>query len=242
MKSYREKFQTKLDEEISAFREGVLALSGQEIYDNAYKICFYEFMYNYLYSEKFTTAEYQAFLAAENTFIRQLWLQSLRCEEFNVGNIADESSLVDSYICNHAEYPVSKRMQFMTDEELVNSVWDNINDELNNFREKVKGWSLQEKKDNEEKIRFYEGMTKYLADANIFTDEYKSLYLHGKFILNDLCRIGLKAKCLSFCRARTQTSLRICFLKKTTNKTRKKNGILHGVSNIIRSVKAITVG
>ena len=45
MKSYREKFQTKLDEEISAFREGVLALSGQEIYDNAYKICFYEFMY-----------------------------------------------------------------------------------------------------------------------------------------------------------------------------------------------------
>ncbi len=58
MKSYREKFQTKLDEEISAFREGVLALSGQEIYDNAYKICFYEFMYNYLYSEKFTTAEY----------------------------------------------------------------------------------------------------------------------------------------------------------------------------------------
>ena len=45
MKSYREKFQTKLDEEISAFREGVLALSGQEIYDNAYKIYFYEFMY-----------------------------------------------------------------------------------------------------------------------------------------------------------------------------------------------------
>ena len=192
MKSYREKFQTKLDEEISAFREGVLALSGQEIYDNAYKICFYEFMYNYLYSEKFTTAEYQAFLAAENTFIRQLWLQSLRCEEFNVGNIADESSLVDSYICNHAEYPVSKRMQFMTDEELVNSVWDNINDELNNFREKVKGWSSQEKKDNEEKIRFYEGMTKYLADANIFTDEYKSLYMHGKFILNDLWTFAQK--------------------------------------------------
>lgn len=73
MKSYREKFQEKLNEEILGFREGVLALSGQEIYDNAYKIYFYEFMYNYLYSEKFTAAEYQAFLAAENTFIRQLW-------------------------------------------------------------------------------------------------------------------------------------------------------------------------
>ena len=242
MKSYREKFQEKLNEEILGFREGVLALSGQEIYDNAYKICFYEFMYNYLYSEKFTAAEYQAFLAAENTFIRQLWLQSLRCEGFNVGNIADASSLVDFYMLDHAEYSIPKRMQFMNDDELANSVWDNINNEINNFREKAKSWSLQEKKDNEEKIRFYEGMTKYLADANIFTDEYKSLYLHGKFILNDLCRIGLKAKCLSFCRARTQTSLRICFLKKTTNKTRKKNGILHGVSNIIRSVKAITVG
>ena len=54
MKSYREKFQEKLNEEILGFREGVLALSGQEIYDNAYKIYFYEFMYNYLYSEKFT--------------------------------------------------------------------------------------------------------------------------------------------------------------------------------------------
>ena len=192
MKSYREKFQTKLDEEISAFREGVLALSGQEIYDNAYKIYFYEFMYNYLYSEKFTAAEYQAFLAAENTFIRQLWLQSLRCERFNVGNIADTSSLVDFYMRDHAEYSVPKRMQFMNDDELVNSVWDNINDEINNFREKVKSWSPQEKKDNEEKIRFYEGMTKYLADANIFTDEYKSLYLHGKFILNDLWTFAQK--------------------------------------------------
>ncbi len=192
MKSYREKFQTKLDEEISAFRERSLVQPVQEIYDNAYKICFYESMYNFLYSEKFTTAEYQAFLAAENTFIRQLWLQSLRCEDFNVGNNADASSLVDFYMRDHAEYPVPKRMQFMTDEELVNSVWDNINDEINNFREKVKGWSSQEKMDNKEKIRFYEGMTKYLADANIFTDEYRSLYMHGKFILNDLWTFAQK--------------------------------------------------
>ena len=61
------------------------------------KIYFYEFMYNYLYSEKFTAAECQAFLAAENTFIRQLWLQSLRCEEFNVGNIAD-ADISDSHL------------------------------------------------------------------------------------------------------------------------------------------------
>ena len=60
MKSYKEKFQEKLNEEILGFREGVLALSGQEIYDNAYKIYFYEFMYNYLYSEKFTAAECQS--------------------------------------------------------------------------------------------------------------------------------------------------------------------------------------
>ena len=93
---------------------------------------------------------------------------------------------------DHAEYSVPKRMQFMNDDELVNSVWDNINDEINNFREKVKGWSSQEKMDNKEKIRFYEGMTKYLADANIFTDEYRSLYMHGKFILNDLWTFAQK--------------------------------------------------
>ena len=54
MKSYREKFQTKLDEEISAFRERSLVQPVQEIYDDVYRIHFYEFMYDYLSSEEFT--------------------------------------------------------------------------------------------------------------------------------------------------------------------------------------------
>lgn len=58
MKSYREKFQTKLDEEISAFRERTLAQPAQEIYDDVYRIHFYEFMYDYLSSEEFTSKQY----------------------------------------------------------------------------------------------------------------------------------------------------------------------------------------
>lgn len=57
----------------------------------------------------------------------------------------------------------------MNDDELIDSVWDNINDEIRAFRNEVRGWSPKEKDDNESKIRFYEGMTKYLAGANIFT-------------------------------------------------------------------------
>ena len=73
MKSYREKFQTKLDEEISAFRERTLAQPAQEIYDDVYRIHFYEFMYDYLSSEEFTSKQYKAFLTAENKFINRLW-------------------------------------------------------------------------------------------------------------------------------------------------------------------------
>ena len=106
MTSYKEKFQTKLDEEISAFRKRSLAQPTQEIYDDAYRIHFYEFMYDYLGSEHFTTAEYKVFLKADNTFINNLWRQSLRWEDFNVGNLTDASLLVDTYMRDYAAHPV----------------------------------------------------------------------------------------------------------------------------------------
>lgn len=73
----------------------------------------------------------------------------------------------------------------MNDVELIDSVWDNINAEINGFRNEAKSWSPQEKANNEEKLRFYEGMTKYLADANI-------LYRHGKSVLKALWNFSLK--------------------------------------------------
>ena len=85
MKSYREKFQENLDKEISTFRERTLAQPAQEIYDDVYRIHFYEFMYDYLSSEEFTAKQYKAFLTAENKCINRLWNKALHCEEFNVG-------------------------------------------------------------------------------------------------------------------------------------------------------------
>ena len=73
MKSYREKFQENLDKEISTFRERTLAQPAQEIYDDVYRIHFYEFMYDYLSSEEFTAKQYKDFLTAENKFINRLW-------------------------------------------------------------------------------------------------------------------------------------------------------------------------
>ena len=106
MKSYREKFQTKLDEEISAFRERTLAQPAQEIYDDVYRIHFYEFMYDYLSSEEFTSKQYKAFLTAENKFINRLWNKALDCEEFNVGNSDDALFLVNEYMRDYAAHPV----------------------------------------------------------------------------------------------------------------------------------------
>lgn len=74
----------------------------------------------------------------------------------------------------------------MTDNELIDAVWDNINDEINEFRRETGLWTTDERSLNEDKINFYEGMTKYLATANLFTDEYKNLYRHGKTVLRDL--------------------------------------------------------
>lgn len=65
MKSYREKFQENLDKEISTFRERTLAQQAQEIYDDVYRIHFYEFMYDYLSSEEFTAKQYNSYLLSD---------------------------------------------------------------------------------------------------------------------------------------------------------------------------------
>ena len=80
----------------------------------------------------------------------------------------------------------------MTDDQLIDAVWDNINDEINEFRLNVTLWDAQERAQNKEKIDFYEEMTKYLADANLFMDEYKELFQHGKSVLHDLWNFSLK--------------------------------------------------
>ena len=106
MKSYKQNFQDNLNAEIIGFREKIMAQPAQEIYDDVYRIHFYEFMYDYLGSEKFSTAEYKAFLEADKTFIDNLWRQSLDWEDFNVGNLIDASLLVDAYMRDYAAHPV----------------------------------------------------------------------------------------------------------------------------------------
>lgn len=106
MKSYKEKFQTNLDQEITAFRERSLAQSPQEIYDDCNRIYFFEFMYDYLGFEEFSTSEYKAFLQSDDTLIENLWYKSLDFDDFNIGNTIDASCLVDTYIQDCTANPV----------------------------------------------------------------------------------------------------------------------------------------
>lgn len=106
MKSYKEQFLGNLDTEITEFREQSLEQSPKAIYDDANRICFYEFMDDYLRWENFKTQEYRLFLQADTNFIYNLWRESLKWEDFNNGSVTDASCLVDTYIRNCTANPV----------------------------------------------------------------------------------------------------------------------------------------
>lgn len=98
MKTYKDKFLSNLDAEIVEFRERTLLQSPQEIYDDAARISFYEYMDDYLRKENFETSEYKMFLQSDTNFIYNLWRASTKWDDFNIGSAVDASCLVDTYI------------------------------------------------------------------------------------------------------------------------------------------------
>lgn len=110
MKSYKQKFYDNLDTEISDFKEAVLSQSPQEIYEDCYRIHFYESMNDYLRWEDFKTEEYRLFLQSDKRFLYNLWRECLKWDDFHVGDLTDASCLVDTYIRNCLAEPVPNCM------------------------------------------------------------------------------------------------------------------------------------
>ncbi len=106
MTSYKDKFIANLDAEIAEFRRKTLSQSPKEIYDDATRISFYEYMNDYLRWENFKTEEYNLFLQSDTNFIYNLWRESLKWDDFNIGSAADASCLVDTYIRDCLAEPV----------------------------------------------------------------------------------------------------------------------------------------
>lgn len=106
MKSYKQKFYENLDTEIADFRDKTLSQPPKEIYDDATRIAFYEYMDNYLRWESFKTEEYRMFLQSDKDFIYNLWRESLSWDDFNIGSATDASCLVDTYIRECLAEPV----------------------------------------------------------------------------------------------------------------------------------------
>ena len=106
MKSYKQKFLDNLDVEIAEFREKALLQSPKEIYDDANRICFYEFMNDYLRFVNYKASEYKMFLQSDTDFIHNLRRESLKWENFNTSDITDAYCLVDAYITDCTAHPI----------------------------------------------------------------------------------------------------------------------------------------
>lgn len=106
MKTYKDKFLTNLDAEIGECREKTLLQSPQEIYDDATRISFYEYMNDYLRWENFKTAEYKMFLQSDKSFIYNLWQEAFTRDDFGIGSEVDASCIVDTYIRQCLAEPV----------------------------------------------------------------------------------------------------------------------------------------
>lgn len=96
--------------EMTEFRENTLLRSPKEIYEDANRIGFYEFMSDYLEWENFKTEEYKMFLQSGQNFIYNLWRRSLKWEDYNIGSLTDASCLVDEYIRNCLAEPIPHLM------------------------------------------------------------------------------------------------------------------------------------
>lgn len=106
MESFKDNFFANLDIEMSEFRNNTLSQCPQEIYDDATRISFYEYMDDYLREECFKPEDYKMFLESDTNFIYNLWCVSLKWDDFNIGSAADASCIVDTYLRECLDEPV----------------------------------------------------------------------------------------------------------------------------------------
>lgn len=98
MKSYKQKFLENLDIEIEEFRTTVLKFTPKEIYEDANRINFYEFMNEYLRSKEFNIKEYKMFLESDHNLLYNL--RDIYHDQGVYSEATNASCIVNSYFAD----------------------------------------------------------------------------------------------------------------------------------------------
>lgn len=104
MTNFKERFLKNLEAEMSEFKNKILALSPQQIYDECAKIHFYEFIYDWLKEEDLTTKEYIYLTSSTKHILANLWNKSLKWDNFSL-DLLDATLLLDDYLDGFLAHP-----------------------------------------------------------------------------------------------------------------------------------------
>lgn len=101
--SYNENLIKKVKDELDEFKEDMLAKSPAEIYNEAGKIRFYEYMSDYIQYEEIDEDQSKVLFKSSKHVLAALWDKMLDLENFNIGNVEDADFLISEYVSDNSE-------------------------------------------------------------------------------------------------------------------------------------------
>ncbi len=101
--SYNDNLIKKVKSELEEFKTDMLSKSPAEIYNEASKIRFYEYMADYIQYEEIGEEQSEALYKSNKHVLGALWNEMLDMENFNIGSVEDADTLIDTYLSDNAE-------------------------------------------------------------------------------------------------------------------------------------------
>lgn len=94
----QENLANKVKTEIDEFKEKILAKSPIEIYNEAGRIHFFEYISDYLQYTELDDEESKILFEGNNNILEALWDKMIELDDFNIGNEGDADFLIDALV------------------------------------------------------------------------------------------------------------------------------------------------
>lgn len=94
----QENISNKVQKEIGEFKENILRKSPVEIYNEAGRVHFFEYMSDYLQYTELDDEQCKILYEGNNNILEALWDKMIELDDFNIGNEDDADFLIDALI------------------------------------------------------------------------------------------------------------------------------------------------